>query len=80
MNHLYRAPTSVFWEALLPDPCNPREPLRFGLRRLLTTFRIWEERKQSRRALESLSPRMLDDIGLTPEQAWIEARKPFWKN
>ena len=36
-------------------------------------------RWQQRQALLDLEDRLLDDIGITREQAEREARRPFWK-
>ena len=38
------------------------------------------QRARQRRALSLLDPRLLDDIGVTPEQAQAEARKPPWRS
>lgn len=38
----------------------------------------WFARQRTRRALEQLDDRMLNDIGITREQALREAGKPFW--
>ena len=42
---------------------------------------IWRELDKARQRglLKHLDDRLLDDIGLTREQADREARKPFWK-
>lgn len=40
---------------------------------------LWAERARQRRALRHLDDRLLDDIGLTREQAQKEASKPFWR-
>lgn len=45
--------------------------------RLLTFYR---ERNASRQALREMEDHLLRDIGLTREQAMIEARKPFWRD
>jgi uncharacterized protein YjiS (DUF1127 family) len=37
------------------------------------------ERQQQRRALRELDRHTLRDIGITPDQARSEARKPFWQ-
>ena len=37
------------------------------------------DRWQQRQALLALEDRLLDDIGITREQAEREARTPFWK-
>lgn len=42
-------------------------------------IRLWHERWQNRRRLAEMEPHLLDDIGITREQALAEARKPFWK-
>ncbi|SFC38734.1 DUF1127 domain-containing protein [Tropicimonas isoalkanivorans] len=38
----------------------------------------WDCRQRSRRALARLSPEHLKDIGITPDMADHEVRKPFW--
>lgn len=38
----------------------------------------WEQRRQTRVAISHLDGHLLRDIGLTPDQAVHEARKPFW--
>jgi uncharacterized protein YjiS (DUF1127 family) len=45
---------------------------------LTNTLRTWIQRHRQRQRLASLSLRMLKDVGITPEQAAREARKPFW--
>ncbi|MGI9317661.1 MAG: DUF1127 domain-containing protein, partial [bacterium] len=45
---------------------------------LTNILRIWFQRHQQRRKLADLSLRMLKDVGITPEQAARESRKPFW--
>lgn len=39
----------------------------------------WFARYKSRQALRALDDHLLDDIGLSREQAEQEAAKPFWK-
>jgi uncharacterized protein YjiS (DUF1127 family) len=39
----------------------------------------WQRRIADRRSLESLDDRMLQDIGLTRGDVFVEASKPFWK-
>ena len=41
---------------------------------------VWAERSRQRRALRELDDRLLDDIGLTREQAQNEASKFFWQD
>ncbi|MCW9053355.1 MAG: DUF1127 domain-containing protein [Motiliproteus sp.] len=46
---------------------------------LLVTVHQWLQRGKQRRALAKLEPHLLEDIGITQEQAQEEADKPFWK-
>lgn len=46
---------------------------------LLTQLNEWLERRRQRRALLSLTPDLLKDIGLDPADAWQEGTKPFWR-
>jgi uncharacterized protein YjiS (DUF1127 family) len=39
----------------------------------------WIERSRQRQALAALERHLLEDIGLTPEDARREAEKPFWQ-
>ena len=38
----------------------------------------WGTRRRTRRALATLEPWQLRDVGLTPEQAKTEAARAFW--
>jgi uncharacterized protein YjiS (DUF1127 family) len=40
---------------------------------------MWRQRMRDRRALALMDARSLRDIGLTPYDAFYEARKPFWR-
>ncbi|MGM0823530.1 MAG: DUF1127 domain-containing protein [Pseudomonadota bacterium] len=51
---------------------------RFSLTRLRYQLRRYSQRRRSRRQLLALDARLLDDIGITREQARKEGRKPFW--
>lgn len=48
-----------------------------------TRFRRWcalcSTRSRQREALSTLEDRLLEDIGVTRQQANAEAAKPFWK-
>lgn len=44
----------------------------------IALLRLWQSRWRERRCLASLDSQMLDDIGLSREQAWNEAERPFW--
>ncbi|GHE20196.1 DUF1127 domain-containing protein [Halomonas urumqiensis] len=46
---------------------------------LTSRLRVIMQRRRTRRALLGLDKRLLDDIGINPEQARREATKPFWK-
>jgi uncharacterized protein YjiS (DUF1127 family) len=39
----------------------------------------WIERSRQRQALAVLERHLLEDIGVTPEDARGEAEKPFWQ-
>lgn len=40
----------------------------------------WDERQRSRKALAKLDSHMLNDIGLTTQQARDEVSRPFWRD
>ena len=40
---------------------------------------LYRQRSRQRRSLRELDERLLDDIGITREQALQEAGKPFWR-
>jgi uncharacterized protein YjiS (DUF1127 family) len=44
-----------------------------------TTFKLAYERHRQRKQLMEMDNRQLKDIGITPEEAEQEARKPIWK-
>ena len=46
---------------------------------LIETMAVWIVRRRQRRALAELDEHLLNDVGLSPEQARREAAKPFWK-
>ena len=39
----------------------------------------WHQRKRQRQDLMAVTPRLLDDMGITEVEREQEARKPFWK-
>jgi len=39
----------------------------------------WMERRRQRDALNELDARLLDDIGVSRQEAQAEAEKPFWR-
>ncbi len=45
----------------------------------LDLFHVWEARLRERQHLARLEPRILDDMGIPPEDAARESAKPFWR-
>jgi uncharacterized protein YjiS (DUF1127 family) len=39
----------------------------------------WATRRRTRLALSQLEPWQLSDVGLTPDEAFTEARRVFWR-
>jgi uncharacterized protein YjiS (DUF1127 family) len=56
-------------------PVQPRSLLRRCGRTLLK----WIEHSRQRQALAVLERHLLDDIGVTPDEARREAERPFWQ-
>jgi uncharacterized protein YjiS (DUF1127 family) len=60
-----------------------RDPALISLVKILhcfrTGYRLARERYRQRKQLMEMDDRQLKDIGITPEQAEQEARKPIWK-
>jgi uncharacterized protein YjiS (DUF1127 family) len=52
---------------------------RFDLEALKDTVTLWWQRYLTRRALRGLDPRLLRDVGLTPEQQQREGNKRFFE-
>jgi len=49
---------------------------------LLSLQKTWSQRYHDRNRLKAWAqtdPRMLQDMGIAYNEAWFEARKPFWK-
>ncbi len=46
---------------------------------LANTIVMWNDRYITRRPLSTMPYALLEDIGVTPEQAKLEAAKPFWR-
>jgi uncharacterized protein YjiS (DUF1127 family) len=49
------------------------------LQSLTKALRVWRQRSQTRRSLKALSERHLSDIGISRNEADVEADKPFWR-
>ena len=45
---------------------------------LLTRIATWHRVARERRRLLQIDPRLLADMGLTPDDAAYEASRPFW--
>ncbi len=43
------------------------------------TWSLWNMRYLTRKELGSMDKHMLKDIGLSPGDCLVEAKKPFWK-
>jgi uncharacterized protein YjiS (DUF1127 family) len=48
-------------------------------RKLMALIALWRCRARSRRQLAGMNSRGLQDIGVTPWDAFREANKPFWR-
>jgi uncharacterized protein YjiS (DUF1127 family) len=74
-------PRSAIASIVLPPA--DREPMPISLLKILhrfrTDYRLAIERYRQRKQLMEMDDRQLKDIGITPEQAEQEARKPIWK-
>lgn len=56
-----------------------RATLQHALLSSVHMLQVWIDRRLQRQALADLGDRLLDDVGLSLEQARREAAKPFWK-
>jgi uncharacterized protein YjiS (DUF1127 family) len=50
-----------------------------GTGRLLNVLLVWQGRASQRWALEQLDDRLLEDVGLSRDDAAREAAKPSWR-
>jgi len=67
--------------ALLPKDQRPSAISLLNILRWCgTVCRLIAERYRQRKQLMEMDYRQLKDIGITPEEAQQEARKPIWKN
>ena len=64
----------AFHPGLADRRATPRGARPSLLRRILT----WQRVARERRRLLDIDPRLLADMGLTPEDAAYEASRPFW--
>lgn len=68
-------PTDAF--SILTQPGTPivaKLAVKFAV--CVTT---WATRRRTRAALTQLEPWQLADVGLTPDEAFIESRRVFWR-
>ncbi len=75
MTHARSIPTDAL--SILSEPGVPfaaQIAVKFAV--LLTT---WATRRRTRLALSRLEPWQLQDVGLTPDVAFDEARRVFWR-
>ena len=54
-------------------------PSGSSVKKIIAKAKFWKSRARQRKQLACLDARMLADIGVTVEQAKLEAAKPFWK-
>ena len=45
----------------------------------ITRIGVWRRRSRERRLLAAMNGRVLQDIGITPWDAYREANKPCWR-
>ncbi len=50
------------------------------LGRMLQTLRLWRRRVSERDVLSRLTDRELRDMRISPYDAGVEVRKPFWRD
>jgi uncharacterized protein YjiS (DUF1127 family) len=48
--------------------------------RVITTLRMWRERRATRRELARIDARCLRDVGIAPELVTYEIAQPFWRD
>ncbi len=61
------------------NPKQSKLDTNFKATNLYSTLKIWHQRTIQRRQLAQLQDHILEDIGISKEQALAEASKPFWK-
>ena len=50
-----------------------------NIARVAKVLRQWSERATQRRQLSGLTPRELEDVGISVQAAAAEAAEPFWR-
>lgn len=60
--------------------CNNEKQKTTGLvKRIYCQVKLWSRNQKTRRQLQQLPPRLLQDIGVSQAQADTEADKSFWQ-
>ncbi|WP_428541512.1 DUF1127 domain-containing protein [Profundibacter sp.] len=57
----------------------PQSPLALVVITAANTLLTWDLRRRTRRQLQNLTDTELQDIGLTRDEAYTEARRLFWQ-
>lgn len=57
----------------------PQSPMALVVITVATTLLTWDLRRSTRRILKNLTDTELQDIGLTRDEAYTEARRLFWQ-
>jgi len=53
--------------------------LTAAIARMVGTALLWQQRHRTRTKLKHLPPYLLQDVGLSEDEARIERNKPFWR-
>jgi len=56
-----------------------RHLLQQAVQATYATLLQWNDRQAQRHHLRELDDRLLRDMGLSKEEVWQEAQKPFWR-
>jgi uncharacterized protein YjiS (DUF1127 family) len=67
--------SGTFDDCAAIDPAEWRPSLFKGIRAL----RVWRARRRQRQTLAALNDYLLNDIGVSRDEARREAAKPFWR-
>ena len=57
----------------------PQSPLALVVITVATALLTWDLRRRTRRALMNSTDAALQDVGLTRDEAYTEARRSFWQ-
>jgi uncharacterized protein YjiS (DUF1127 family) len=83
-NNMERDMTLVYARhvALAEDLCSRATiPLTSGVAlKVAHLVLIWNDRAKARTMLRNMEQHRLEDLGLTMDQVYLEARKPFWRS